>query len=101
MKNIEQSDTQPLHKKATENSNIDIDGLIYQNREKSSEQFAQTYSYNSINQKFGNSKIRYLPIVLAYLLEFEFASLKSYEKGTKPQLDFQILVMSTRILVGK
>ena len=37
MKNIEQSDTQPLHKKATENSNIDIDGLIYQNREKSSE----------------------------------------------------------------
>ena len=78
MKNIDQSDTQPLHKKATENSNIDIDGLIYQNREKSSEYFAQTYSYNSINQKFGNSKIRYLPIVLAYLLEFEFASLKSY-----------------------
>ena len=37
MKNIEQSDTQPLHKKATENSNIDIDGLIPQNGEKFSE----------------------------------------------------------------
>ena len=37
MKNIEQSDAQPLQKKSRENSNIDIDGFIHQNREKSSE----------------------------------------------------------------
>ena len=56
--------------------------------EKSPQNSPQTYSYNSINEKFGDSKISDLAIVSAYILKIEFALLKSCQKGTKPQLDF-------------
>ena len=49
--------------------------------EKNSQNSPQTYSYNSINEKFGNSKIPYFAIVLAYLLRIEFALIKSYLEG--------------------
>ena len=64
--------------------------------EKSPQNSPQTWSYNSINEKFGDSKIPYLAIGLAYILEIEFALLfdssLAIKKGQNPGWIFRFLL---------